>query len=208
MDLLIATRNPGKLAEIRALFSPAGISCIDLAAVGELPPIVEDAADFAGNAVKKAVMTAMLTRRWTLADDSGLEVVALGGAPGVHSARYAGEHGDDLANNLKLLKALAGVGERSACFRCVLALAAPSGHTQIVEGRCNGRIAFEMGGSHGFGYDPLFIPNGFDQTLAELGALVKQRISHRAVALGLAIERWGAMLAQAPPDWPARGQSR
>lgn len=205
MDLIIATRNAGKRAEIEALLADRDIRCLDLSILpSELPPIEEDATSFAGNAIKKAVVTAIATGRWCLADDSGLEVDALGGEPGVRSARYAGEPSDDQANNRKLQQALIGCNQRAARFRCVLALSSPRGKAQIVEGVCDGYIAMEPCGHHGFGYDPLFIPEGYAQTLAEMGDTVKNRISHRAMALRLAIERWKTILTQQPPDWPAR----
>ncbi len=207
MELMIATRNPGKRAEIDALLADSGIHCADLSMIPtEVPTIEEDATTFVGNAIKKAVVTAITTRRWCLADDSGLEVDALNGAPGVHSARYAGEPSDDHANNRKLQQALNGYNQRSARFRCVLALSAPSGKAQIVEGICEGYIAIEPRGDQGFGYDPLFIPEGYIQTMAELGPSVKQRISHRAAALRLALERWKPILVKQPNNWPAREQ--
>ncbi len=207
MELIIATRNPGKRAEIDALLADGGIHCADLSMIPtEVPTIEEDATTFAGNAIKKAVVTAITTRRWCLADDSGLEVDALNGAPGVHSARYAGEPSDDHANNRKLQQALNGCNQRSARFRCVLALSAPCGKAQIVEGICEGYIAIEPRGDQGFGYDPLFIPEGYIHTMAELGPSVKQSISHRAAALRLALERWKTILEKQPTNWPARGQ--
>ncbi len=205
MDLMVASRNPGKLQEIESFFSESGSHDLTLQMLPEeFPEIEEDAATFAGNAIKKAVVAAITTRRWCLADDSGLEVDALDGAPGVRSARYAGEPGNDAANNRKLLQALHDCTQRSACFRCVLAISAPSGKAQIVEGKCAGSIAVTPRGDQGFGYDPLFIPEGYDHTLAELGPPVKNRISHRAVALRQAVERWGAILTSQPSDWPAR----
>ncbi len=205
MELIIATRNAGKRAEFETLLADSGIRCTDLSMLSTgIPAIDEDATSFAGNAIKKAVITAIATRRWCLADDSGLEVEALDGAPGVHSARYAGEPCDDQANNRKLRQALKGCNQRTARFLCVLALSSPSGKAQIVEGVCDGHIAAEPRGKHGFGYDPLFIPENYTQTMAELGDSVKNSISHRAAALRLAIERWKVVLTTLPPNWPAR----
>ncbi len=205
MDLMVASRNPGKLKEVESFFCDRGIGDLTLRMLpDEFPEIEEDAATFAGNAIKKAVVAAITTRRWCLADDSGLEVDALDGAPGVRSARYAGASRDDEANNRKLLRELSDCQRRTARFRCVLALSAPSGKAQIVEGECAGYIAVAPCGDQGFGYDPLFIPEGYDRTMAELGYPVKNRISHRAGALRQAVERWRSILKLQPPDWPAR----
>jgi XTP/dITP diphosphohydrolase len=118
-----------------------------------------------------------------MADDSGLEVDALDGDPGIYSARYAGEPSDDAANNRKLLVALDGVTNRSSRFRCVIAIVEPNGVPQTVDGRCEGKIGFELQGENGFGYDPLFTPDGHEKTFAQLGYTIKNKISHRAVAL-------------------------
>lgn len=183
MQILIATRNRHKLGEIRAILDTPGIEWLDLSGFPDAPPVVEDLPTFEGNAVKKAAETAAFTGLWTLADDSGLEVAALGGAPGVLSARYAGEPCSDAANNRKLLAALDGGADRTARFRCVVALAHPRGDCRWVEGRCDGRIVDTPRGAGGFGYDPLFVPDGFDRTYAELDPAVKNAISHRARAL-------------------------
>jgi XTP/dITP diphosphohydrolase len=147
--------------------------------------VVEDADTFAGNARKKASETAQALGRWVIADDSGLTVDALDGAPGVYSARYAGSHGDDDANNRKLLEALADVpdGRRGAAFVCSLALSDPSGAIVLeAEGACRGRIAHRIRGEGGFGYDPLFIIPEYHKTFGELSTLVKHQLSHRARA--------------------------
>jgi XTP/dITP diphosphohydrolase len=130
-----------------------------------------------------------------MADDSGLEVAALNGAPGVYSARYAGEDVSYDANNVKLLKELTGKADRSAAFRTVIALSDPAGNTRTVEGRCDGVIIDACRGDHGFGYDPLFVPAGYEQTFAELTSDVKNRISHRALALKAAESAWSDILA-------------
>ena len=198
MQLLVATRNPHKLSEIRAILALPGLVLIGADEVPGLPDVEEDAGTFEGNAIKKARTLAEAGGLWTLADDSGLEVDALGGAPGVHSARYAGVQGDTPANNAKLLRALAGAADRRARFRCVLALAAPDGRTWTVEGRCEGSVLETPRGDRGFGYDPLFVPDGRRQTFAEMDAADKNRISHRSRALARAAAAWGGLLSGAP----------
>ena len=185
MELIVATRNQGKLKEIRALLAPLSITVRGLAEFPELPEIVEDGLTFAENAEKKAVTIARLTGRLTLADDSGLEVVALEGAPGIHSARYAGAEADDSTNNRKLLTVMAAIpsGERGAAFVCVIALCAPDGACRTFAGRLGGEIISEARGTEGFGYDPLFVVAGQQRTLAEIPLDEKNRISHRAQAL-------------------------
>jgi XTP/dITP diphosphohydrolase len=185
MELMVATRNHGKLKEIRALLAPLHITVRGLAEFPELPEIVEDGLTFAANAAKKAATIARLTGRLTLADDSGLEVEALGGVPGIHSARYAGVDADDAANNRKLLAAMAEIplGKREAAFVCVMALCAPDGICRTFAGRLGGEIIREARGTEGFGYDPLFVVAGQQRTLAEIPLAEKNRISHRAQAL-------------------------
>ena len=159
-----------------------------------IPDVVEDGATFLANATKKAVTLAKASGLWALADDSGLEVAALGGAPGVCSARFAGEPADDAANIQKLLQMLDPAKMRRAWFRCVIVLATPEGDSDWVEGRCEGQIAAAARGRHGFGYDPVFIPDGYTRTFAELGPAVKNVISHRSIALQLACEKWAPRL--------------
>ena len=151
----------------------------------EIPPVIEDGRTFAANARKKALVTARAFRCVVVADDSGLEVDALGGAPGVRSARYAGARAGDAKNNRKLLRALAGCppARRGAQFRCCIAVASPDGRVTTVEGRVRGRIAARLSGRTGFGYDPLFIIPQYGRTLAALGPRIKDRVSHRARAL-------------------------
>jgi XTP/dITP diphosphohydrolase len=184
-ELVVATRNAGKLREIRHLLEEAGLRVVGLEAFGALPEVDEDGATFAANAAKKAETIARLTGRPCLADDSGLTVDALGGEPGVHSARYAGAQGDDAANNARLLRELAAVPDdrRRGAFYCVMALARPGQATVFFEGRVTGRILHAPRGSGGFGYDPLFLVDGFDRTMAELPLAQKNRISHRGQAL-------------------------
>ncbi len=175
-----------------------------LAEFPHVPEVVEDADTFSGNARKKASETATALGVWVVADDSGLTVDALGGAPGVFSARYAGEPSDDEANNRKLLAALANVPDvrRGAAFRCCLALADPSGTIQLeAEGACRGRLTREPRGFRGFGYDPLFLIPEYHQTFGELSALVKHQLSHRARAFAqfrAGIDRMLALGRQSP----------
>ena len=191
--LILATRNAKKGREMIALLAPPGEPPTALARFvartlidfPDLPETVEDADTFAGNAAKKASEAAKSTGCWALADDSGLAVDALDGAPGVYSARYAGGHGDDDANNRKLLEALADVPDerRGAAFVCALAVADPTGAIVAeAEGRCRGRIIRDLRGSGGFGYDPLFLIPEYHKTFGELGAIIKQQLSHRARA--------------------------
>jgi XTP/dITP diphosphohydrolase len=194
MELLLATRNPHKVREIAAILHPTGLRIVAADAFPDLPEVVEDGATFEANASKKAAMLARAAGLWTLADDSGLEVDALGGAPGVYSARYAGEPVDYEANNRKVLRQMAGVRDRAARFRCVIALSDPAGNVRTVEGRCEGRIIRAPRGRQGFGYDPIFVPDGFAETFAEMDGETKNRISHRAAALRLASEAWAGIL--------------
>lgn len=189
MELVIATRNQGKLREIRRLLEATEVRVLGLDVFPDLPEVEEDGETFADNARKKAVTVARLTGRLTLADDSGLEVMHLGGAPGVRSARYAGANADDAANNRKLLAALAGVpraGRRGA-FVCAMALCGPDGGCRFFSGRLEGIIGEEPRGDGGFGYDPLFLVPEYGKTLAELPLEIKNRISHRGQALRQAL---------------------
>ncbi|AVX19829.1 MULTISPECIES: XTP/dITP diphosphatase [Carboxydocella] len=184
--LVIATGNKGKLEEIKALLAGTDWEIKSLTDFPHLPEVVEDELTFEGNARKKALEIARATGCWALADDSGLEVAALGGAPGVHSARYAGEVKDDARNNAKLLEELAGVpfSDREARFRCVMALAHPErGVVAVTEGSCPGIILCEARGEGGFGYDPLFYLPEKGKTMAELSPDEKNAVSHRGQAL-------------------------
>jgi XTP/dITP diphosphohydrolase len=195
MKLLLATRNRHKVEEILQILDVPGLEVVTAADVPALPDVQEDAPTFEGNALKKATALARASGLWSLADDSGLEVDMLGGEPGVRSARYAGANATSEANNRKLLTALAGQPNRSARFRCVLALARPDGRTWTLEGGCEGRIADSPRGQGGFGYDPLFIPEGQTRTFAEMPAVEKNRLSHRGRALALAHDRWRDLLS-------------
>ncbi|MEW6306364.1 MAG: non-canonical purine NTP pyrophosphatase [Verrucomicrobiota bacterium] len=218
--LLIATRNRHKVQEIQTILGN-GFQCQTLDDFPGAPAVEEDAPTFAGNATKKAVELARWlasagraeAAQFVLADDSGLEVDVLNGAPGVHSARFAARNGKpgnspDEANNEKLLRLLAHVPEeeRKARFRCVIALTPVPGTTdensspvcladeaelttEVFDGACEGRIDVMPRGNGGFGYDPLFVPNGFNQSFAELGEATKNRLSHRAKALAK-VKEW------------------
>ena len=178
MKLFVATHNQHKIREISQILPGFEIVPDDPEGVEENAP------DFAGNALIKVRAIAEKHKgEWCMADDSGLEVKALGGAPGVHSARYAGEPCNTPANNALLLKNLEGVNDRAARFTCCCALIDPSGEELVVHGHCPGHIAEKAAGVEGFGYDPLFIPNGFDKSFAELSAEEKNAISHRGRAL-------------------------
>jgi XTP/dITP diphosphohydrolase len=197
MKLLLATRNRNKVKEIKEIFNIPELELFAADEIEGLPDDVEeDAATFEGNALKKASVLCNASGMWTLADDSGLEVDALDGAPGVYSARFAGPECCTAANNAKLLDELKGVGDRRARFRCAMALCAPDGRSWTVDGSCTGAIIEEPRGEAGFGYDPLFVPDGYSQTFAELGCDVKNRISHRANALSKAVAQWGEFLRQ------------
>lgn len=194
MKLVIATRNVHKLEEIRAIFDFEDLEVTSAFDYPEIPDVIEDGDTFEANARKKAKEIAVATGCWALGDDSGLMVDALGGAPGVFSARYAGEPCSYQNNNTKLLRELDGVDDRSAHFVTVIALSNPKGETRTVSGECHGRIISQLRGDNGFGYDPLFIPDGYEQTFAELESVVKNSISHRANALRAASECWSALL--------------
>ncbi len=192
MRLYLASGNAHKAAELQALADAlragAGdrIEVVGAAEAGGMPQVVEDTGTFLGNARKKAAALrgVLPAGGWALADDSGLCVEALGGAPGVESAYYAGPGGDPAANLAKLVLAMRGVpgARRGAAFVCVLFLAGPRGLEQGFEGRCPGRLLDEPIGAGGFGYDPLFVPEGFDRTLAEMPREQKNRVSHRGRA--------------------------
>ncbi|HHY92259.1 MAG TPA: XTP/dITP diphosphatase [Firmicutes bacterium] len=191
--LVLATRNAGKVAEIRTALADLGLTVLSLQDFPACPDVVEDGTTFAANALKKAETVFAHTGFPSLADDSGLEVDALGGAPGVHSHRFAGPEEDDAANNAKLLTLLAGVPteKRSARFRAVLALVWGPEKATTTEGTCEGRILTAARGTGGFGYDPLFYLPERGLTLAELPVAEKNAVSHR----GAAIRRLRPLLA-------------
>jgi len=190
MKFIIATRNAHKLEEIRTIFNFQGMEVCSALDFPEIPDTIEDRDTLEGNAIKKAQELCDATGLMALADDSGLEVDALDGAPGVYSARYAGESCSYKDNNAKLLRELAGKENRRARFRTVMALARPGEEPLTVEGICEGVLIDELRGEHGFGYDPLFVPDGFSETFAELSSEVKNKISHRALALAQVSNVW------------------
>lgn len=192
--LVVASHNLHKIREIKDLLAPLNYEVVGLPDVGDFPPIIEDGDTFQENARKKAVEIARCIGEPVLADDSGLEVYALEGAPGVLSARYAGEPSDDRRNNALLLEKLKDIPdeERGAQFRCVIALAFSDGSVEFAEGVCQGTIAHAPKGDGGFGYDPLFLVPQYGMTFAELAPEVKNRISHRF----LAVQRMLNILAQ------------
>ena len=180
-EIIIASKNKGKIREIRQIYADLPVAILEQA---DLPDVVEDGDSFSANARKKAVEIARHTGKWALADDSGLEVDALGGAPGIHSARWSG--GGDEANNDKLLAELRDVPPpaRTARYRAVVVVAAPDGRVVAeADGSCEGLIGFVRKGTGGFGYDPLFVVPQFGQTMAELPSETKHSISHRGEAL-------------------------
>jgi XTP/dITP diphosphohydrolase len=185
MKLLVATGNQGKLKEIRALLTGCEIEIVGLDELSDPPEVIEDGDTFTANALKKATQMAAFSGLLTLADDSGLAVSALNGEPGVYSARYAGEQGDDAANNAKLLANMENVADeqRQAAFYCVMALAWPDGKNQTFSGKISGMLMRAERGSGGFGYDPLFLVPEYGKTTAELSPEIKNRISHRGQAL-------------------------
>lgn len=193
--LVIASRNRGKIAEYGEMLRDLPVEILSLADFPDLPEVRETGRTFRENALIKARAAAAATGLIALADDSGLEVDCLNGAPGVYSSRYAGPEQDDEANNRKLLAALEGVpmARRGARFRCVIAVVTPEGREFLSEGVCEGKISFAPRGSAGFGYDPLFLIPSLGKTFAELGPEVKNRISHRAQALRAARDLLGRL---------------
>lgn len=180
--IFLASGNPHKIEEIRQLLEPLQIQIRSTRELDNAEEVEEDQPDLAGNALKKARFWYGVTGLPSLADDTGLEVDALNGAPGVYSARYAGENVTYADNVEKLLRELKGKSNRKARFRTVIAYVTDQGE-QIFEGVCNGDITTETKGEKGFGYDPVFRPDGYSETFAELSAEVKNRISHRGKAL-------------------------
>ena len=188
MKLQLASGNAHKVQEFQALAdaSGRGIEIVSAKVVGGMPPVVEDTGTFVGNATKKARALKVLLppNAWVLADDSGLCVDALGGAPGVESAYYAGPQSDSAANLAKLVRTMRDVPEdqRGAHFICLLVLIDGAGRESVFEGRCDGRLLWEPRGGAGFGYDPLFVPDGHKKSLAEFDEASKNQLSHRGRA--------------------------
>ncbi len=199
MKLVLATRNQGKVREIgEILHAKNRIDLLSLSNYPDAPEVVEDGKTYEENAIKKATVLAEYTGHLTIADDSGLEVDALDGAPGVHSARYAGENASDQDRIVKLLEALRNVpdNQRGGRFICAVAIAKSVDQVRVVRGACEGRISHMPRGAGGFGYDPVFLPTGYDKTFAELGDEIKNQISHRAKAL----DRTKKLLSEISPD--------
>ncbi|MFA5199876.1 MAG: RdgB/HAM1 family non-canonical purine NTP pyrophosphatase [Candidatus Omnitrophota bacterium] len=183
--LIVATRNLKKLAEIKEILKGIKIELLSLDSFKAAPKVLENGKTFKENAVKKALKLARFTGQLCLGEDSGLCVDALNGAPGIYSARFSGKDKSDIKNNFKLLKLLKGlpVAKRKAHYICAVALADKKRLIGVVEGRCNGLIAFEPKGSAGFGYDPLFYIPKYKKTFGQLGERIKHRMSHRYHAL-------------------------
>ena len=187
--LVIATRNDDKVRELKALLADMDVEILSLADYNpDAPRVIEDGATLEENAIKKATSAFSFTKEVSIADDSGLEVDALGGKPGVLSSRFGGEDATYADNNRKLLQLLRGVPphKRGARFRCCVAIASQDGKVEVVEGTCEGKIADAPRGKKGFGYDPLFIIPKYNKTFAELPPALKNRISHRAKAMARA----------------------
>ena len=185
LEVIVATRNKGKIREIRDALKGLDLRIYGLSDFPDVPEIEEDGHSFAENALKKARFYAKYFGKLTLADDSGIEVDSLKGLPGVYSARYAGERASSQENNQKLLREIQGVpiSKRGARFKCFIAVKSPDGREAIAEGSCKGRIGFKEKGRRGFGYDPLFILPKYGKTMAELSLEEKNRVSHRGRAL-------------------------
>ena len=182
MKIFLATGNKHKIKEIEKIFKMDNVEILSINDGIEIPEVEEDGTTFEENSKKKALEIAKFTNMITIADDSGLCVDALGGAPGVYSARYAGEHGNDLDNNKKLVKELQGIENRKARFVAVITLAKPTGETYSFRGEVEGEIIDNPQGTEGFGYDPHFFMKEYGKTLAEIPE-IKNKISHRARAL-------------------------
>lgn len=185
MEIVVATRNQKKLREIRRILEGLGVALVGVEEFPGCPEAEETEETFRGNALKKARAVSEFTGRFALADDSGLEVYALGGAPGVRSARYAGEGAGDSENLHKLLKALGDTPpeNRGAAFVCVMALVGPDAMEETFQGRVEGSIGVSPRGESGFGYDPVFYPEGHERTFAQMSPEEKDSISHRGRAL-------------------------
>jgi XTP/dITP diphosphohydrolase len=194
IPLVIATGNPGKITEIQELLTGFPIEIKSLADFGPIPEVAEDGETFDENAYKKASFTAKILGIPALADDSGLMVEALGGAPGVLSARYAGENATDAQRVAKLLKAMKGQSHRKAAFECVISIAVPSGPALTYEARCEGLIAEQPTGQSGFGYDSLFFYPPLNKTFGQMTIAEKSQVSHRGKALQELIQEFDKVL--------------
>jgi len=185
MEIVLATTNKKKVEEIKRITEGMAVTIFTLDDFPGCPGVEEDGATFEENAVKKAVSVARFTGKPALADDSGLEVYSLGGAPGTHSARYSGQEANDSGNTEKLLSEmrLLSKNDRKARFACSIALAMPDGNVRTFHGFIEGSIGTEPRGANGFGYDPVFYPEGYDRTFAEMSAEEKDSLSHRGNAI-------------------------
>jgi XTP/dITP diphosphohydrolase len=192
--LVLATRNRGKITELRGLLSGFDITIKGLDDFAPIPEVQEDGLTFEDNAYKKAYFTAKSLGVPALADDSGLVVRALGGEPGVHSARYAGANASDEEKYNKLLKEMEGKTDRSAYFECAIAIALPTGASMTFKGRCDGEIMFKPAGNEGFGYDPVFLYPPLNMTFAQIPLEEKNRISHRGRAMAQLKEEFDKVL--------------
>lgn len=190
-EIVIATKNQGKVKEFKQFFNDFNIQAISLLDLPDMPDVEETGATFKENAQLKAEQICNYLKKPVLADDSGLVVDALNGKPGIYSARYAGNSKSDIDNINKVLEELKGVPmeERTARFVCVLAIARPNDSTIFRTGNCEGSISFASIGVNGFGYDPIFIPKGYTETMAQLTALEKNKISHRSHAISQ-LKKW------------------
>ncbi len=198
MKLVLATRNLGKVKELTAMLNKdqrGDIQILSLQDFPDAPEVIEDGDTYQENAAKKATVIADYTGLRTLADDAGLEVDALDGAPGVNSKRWVGDDATDAIRVQKLLEAIEGKTNRTARFVAAIAIAVPIGvqnpsynRVQVVVGKCEGHIIHAPAGDGGFGYDPIFVPIGYEKTFAELGDAIKNQISHRSEALRLALK--------------------
>ena len=192
--LVLATRNQGKILEFKELLAGFDIVIKSLMEFGPIPPAEENGTTFEENAYRKAHFTAKVLGFPALADDSGLVVEALEGAPGVRSARYAGEGASDEENNRKLLEAMEGQSNRKAAFECTIAIAVPRGPALIYEGRCEGEITTRLTGANGFGYDPVFYYPPLKKTFAQMSREEKNRVSHRGKAMAELREEFDKVL--------------
>lgn len=200
IELVVASRNEKKARELRDLLQSAGVTVRSVAEFTEATEVEEDGTTFAENAAKKASQVARQLGRWALGEDSGLEVDALGGAPGVYSARYSGPAATDESNNARLIAELADVPDdrRGARYVCHVAIADPTGAIRLrVERTCRGRITTQPRGTNGFGYDPYFLIPEYHRTFGELSPLVKRQLSHRGRALSALLPAAGSLLRDA-----------
>jgi XTP/dITP diphosphohydrolase len=202
MTLVIATGNPGKTAEIRDMLENFPVNIKSLADFGPIPPVEEDGDTFDDNAYKKASFVSKILGLPALADDSGLVVEALGGAPGVYSARYAGENATDEQRYTKLLSEMKGKTNRKATFECVLSIAVPPGPALTYEASCEGLIAEQPAGEGGFGYDPVFYYPPLEKTFGQLTRQEKSRVSHRGKALQELREEFDKVLTWIEQNMP------